>query len=81
MGWRSVRFGVGLREGFVGGGGGPAKYDQEDIEDEECDGEIVEDGGLMRVGPELVGRPEEKSGSQQDGFDPLPERGPMHTLI
>jgi len=52
--WRIVRFGTGLREGLVGSGRWPANNHQEDIEDEERDGEIVEDGCLMGVWPRLT---------------------------
>ena len=81
MGWRSLRLGVGFGEGRVGGGRGPADDDQEDIEDEESDGEIVEDGGLMGVRPELVGRPKEKSGGQQGRLELLLQRRPMNALV
>jgi len=50
MGWRSLRLGIGFREGLVGGGRGPANNYQEDIEDEECDGDVVEDRSLMWFG-------------------------------
>ena len=81
MGWRRLLLGVGLSEGLVGGGSRPANNDQEDIEDEERDGEIVEDHRLIVVWPELVGRPEEKGGGQQDCLDPLPGRRAMHALV
>ena len=81
MGWRRLRVGVGFREGLIGRGSGPADDDQKDIEDEESDSEIVEDCGLMGVWPELVGRPEEKCGGQQDGLEPLSGWRPMHALV
>ena len=80
-GWLILRLAVGFREGLVGRGRRPSNNYQEDIEDEERDGEIVEDRRLMVVWPELVGRPEEKCGGQQDRFEPLPGRRPMNTLV
>ena len=87
MGWvgrgSSLRFCLawGFGEGLVGGGGWPADDDQEYIQDEESDGYVVEENRLLRVGPDLVGSPEEEGDGQQDGFDPFEERRPMRALI
>jgi len=78
---RAGGVGVGFGEGGVGRGGGPADDYEEDVEDEEGDGDVVEDHGLMRVGPELVGGPEEKGKREQYGFEPLPGRRPVDALI
>ena len=73
--------GVGFSEGLVGGGCGPTYHHQENIQDEESYGDVVEDGGLVRVSPALIERPEEKCDGEQDRFEPLFGRGQMDALV
>ena len=77
MGW----FDVGFREGFVGGSGGPAGDDEEDIEDEEGDGEVVVEVGARGVWPELIGGPEQESDGEQRGLEELGRAGAADGLI
>jgi hypothetical protein len=75
------RFTVGFAEGLVGRTWRPADHDQKQIENEEGDGEVVENDGLVRVGPYLVGGPEEKSQHEHDCLGPFPPRWPVRSLV
>lgn len=60
--------------------GRPTGDDKEHIQDEEPDGDVVEQRGLGKVGPELVRRPEKKGRRQQGGLHQFRRRATMRQL-
>jgi len=64
-----------LSEGLVWRRGRPANHDQKDIKDKESDGQVIEESGLGKIWPELVGGPEEEGDREQDSFEDFHGRG------
>jgi len=67
----ALHLGVCLGEKLVQGSFWRTDHHQEDIENEERDGKVIEKQCLLGIGPDLVGSPEQKGRHEHARFDPF----------